>query len=237
MKQPEVIFEDNHLLAIHKPASWLVQGDKTGDMTLLDWGKLYLKRKYNKPGEVFFGCIHRIDRPVSGVVLFAKTSKALERMNALLAKGQIAKSYYAVTDQVMTTESGHLQHYMTKDAAKNKSYVVKTAAEGKLCKLDYKALSTNGKGLTLLRVYPHTGRPHQIRVQLATIGATLIGDLKYGSTHFVDDHSIGLHCFSMSFEHPVTKEYTTISTPPPSHSQSFDGVRELLSVHLESTTE
>lgn len=221
MKQPVVIFEDNHLLGINKPAGWLVQGDRTGDETLIDWCKAYLKEKYAKPGEVFVGCIHRIDRPVSGVVIFAKTSKALERMNALLAKSQIQKTYLAVTDQEIQPENGHLEHILAKDEAKNRAYVVRDASKGKLCKLDYKVLSISREGYTLVEVRPLTGRPHQIRVQLATMHWPIVGDLKYGSTRFVTDQSIGLHCHAMAFVHPVTQEYCTITAEPWADSDAF----------------
>jgi 23S rRNA pseudouridine1911/1915/1917 synthase len=214
MKQPSVIFEDNHLLAINKPAGWLVQGDKTGDQTLIDWCKAWLKDKYNKPGEVFVGCIHRIDRPVSGVVIFAKTSKALERMNAMIAKGQIQKTYLAVTDQEVDPPKGNLQHYLAKDESKNRAYVVRDPAQGKICKLDYQVIEINDQGYSLIRVTPHTGRPHQIRVQLATSGWPIIGDLKYGSTRFVTDQSLGLHCNAMAFVHPVTLEHCEIRVGP-----------------------
>jgi 23S rRNA pseudouridine1911/1915/1917 synthase len=228
MKQPEVIYEDNHLIAINKPASWLVQGDKTGDPTLLDWGKEFLRQKYDKPGEVFFGCIHRIDRPVSGVVVFAKTSKALERMNAKFAKGQVQKTYLAVTDQRVQPEQGHLEHYLSKDGDKNRAFVVKNPEHGKLCLLDYQVVGVSEKGYTLLRVLPKTGRPHQIRVQLAEMGWPLLGDLKYGSTRFVSDQSLGLHCYKMGFEHPVTLAWCELSALPQQHSVAFDPVRELL---------
>jgi 23S rRNA pseudouridine1911/1915/1917 synthase len=215
---PEVIFEDNHLLGVNKPAGWLVQGDHTGDTPLIDWAKAYIKEKYDKPGAVFLGCIHRIDRPVSGVVLFARTSKALERMNQMLSKGEIKKTYIAVTCQKPLPTNGELVHFLAKDNERNRSFVVPEsqalAQSAKKCTLSYETVKESHKGATLVRVKPQTGRPHQIRVQLATIGAPIFGDVKYQAPYPLPDLSIALHCLRMEFVHPVLKTQTEVQVLP-----------------------
>ncbi len=206
MKEPSILYEDNHLLAVNKPAGWLVQGDKTGDTTLLDWAKLYIKEKYQKPGAVFLGCVHRIDRPVCGVVVFARTSKALSRMNALFSKGAVNKSYLALVEGKVMPPNGRLEHILAKDEHRNMSYVVKNQSGiGKLCLLDYKVLVEHERGRTVLIVNPLTGRPHQIRVQLSATGWPILGDVKYGAAQALPDASIALQCLEMEFVHPVTQ--------------------------------
>jgi len=211
----EVLYEDNHLIAVNKKSGDIVQGDKTGDEPLSDKVKTYLKEKYNKPGNVFCGVIHRIDRPVSGVVLFAKTSKALARMNELFRTRDVQKVYWAIVKEKPKNESGILVNYLIKDEKTNKSKAV--GAENKnasKCELEYKVIAKTDS-FYLLEIHPTTGRHHQIRVQLAAMGCPIKGDLKYGFARSNKDGSISLHSRKLIFEHPVSKEKTEIVAPPP----------------------
>ena len=213
-----IVFEDNHLIAINKRPSWLVQGDKTGDMPLLDALKDYIKKEYNKPGDVFLGSIHRLDRPVSGLVVFARTSKALERMNALFAGREVVKTYVAITEGKPPVSVGTLRHFLLKDNHNNTVNVVNPSRKGLMgvmeAILDY--VEVNRHGLhTLIKVVPHTGRPHQIRVQLASMGCPILGDVKYGARAPLSDQSIALHSFSLQFVHPVRKEALCLVAPLP----------------------
>jgi 23S rRNA pseudouridine1911/1915/1917 synthase len=200
-----VLYEDNHLLVINKPAGVLVQGDKTGDIPLVEIAKEYIGAKYHKPGAVFLGVVHRLDRPVSGVVLFARTSKALERMNALFRNKQTKKTYWAITDRKPQLQEGTLVHWLVKDEVKNKTTAYKTEhPESSRSELHYKLID-EANGFYLIEVNPITGRPHQIRVQLASIGCVIIGDVKYGSKIPSEDGSIALHARQLQFQHPVQK--------------------------------
>ena len=214
----QVLHEDNHLIAVNKPAGWLVQGDATGDTPLSEYVKTYIKIRYKKPGDVFLGTIHRLDRPVSGVVVFARTSKALSRMNALFQSRQVKKTYLAVTAERPDPISGHLTHYILKDRVKNvaKAYekIGNRTKEAKKSELDYELIGEVGN-LHLLKINPLTGRPHQIRVQLSSIGCPIWGDIKYGFRKPNRDGSIHLHCRSLAFEHPVKKEPVYIEADPP----------------------
>jgi 23S rRNA pseudouridine1911/1915/1917 synthase len=215
---PEVLYEDNHLLVINKPAGVLVQGDKTGDRTLADLGKSYIKSKFQKPGEVFLGVVHRLDRPVSGVVVFARTSKALSRMNELFRERDTEKVYWALTEKVPSPPEGTLVHWLQKDEAKNKTTTFKKETAGALrSELHYRYLKKD-HGYHLLEIRPITGRSHQIRAQMATTGCPILGDLKYGSTFNTGDGSIALHARSLSFIHPVKKESILLEAPLPSTS-------------------
>lgn len=211
----KVIFEDNHLIAVNKPVGRLVHSDHTGDDTLADWVKTYIKHRYDKPGDVFLGVIHRLDRPVSGVVLFARTSKALVRMNELLKNRQIQKTYFALVSPRPVEFEGTLVHHIAKSTEKN---VVKAYASAKSdtkeAILTYR-LRGELDGKTWLEVNPLTGRPHQIRAQLSKIGCPIIGDLKYGATYPLPDKSIALHCREMSFIHPVKNEPVSIRAKAP----------------------
>ncbi len=205
MTEPSIIFEDNHLLAINKPAGWLVQGDRTGDPTLTDWGKDYLKTKYNKPGAVFLTPVHRIDRPVSGAVLFARTDKALGRMTELFREREVEKLYIALSRTTPYPAKGALKHWLLKDEQKNIVKAFRKQQGGaKESELFYEHLGNVGN-LQVIEVRPVTGRPHQIRVQLSAVGCSIEGDLKYGAPIPLEDASIGLHCMQMSFLHPVQK--------------------------------
>ncbi len=202
----KIIYEDNHIIAVNKPSGMLVQGDKTGDETLGDVVKKYLKEKYQKPGEVYLGVTHRIDRPVSGVLLFARTSKALTRLNELFKSRDMKKTYWAIVQNRPAKEEDTLTHWLKKNEAKNMSKAFAKETDGALkCILDYKLISSIDN-YHLLEINPHTGRHHQIRVQLAAIGSPIKGDLKYGSKRSNKDGSISLHARKINFEHPVKKE-------------------------------
>lgn len=202
----DVIYEDNHLLIINKPAGMLIQGDSTGDKPLVEHAKDYLKQKYNKPGAVFLGVVHRLDRPVSGVVCFARTSKALERMNALFKDRKINKLYWAVTKKKPRKKENTLTHWLKKDGTKNITTSYDYAEKGALkATLHYEYLGTLNEH-HLIEVRPVTGRPHQIRVQLATEGFPIKGDLRYGFHQPNSDKSINLHARRLDFIHPVKKE-------------------------------
>ncbi|WP_017732808.1 RluA family pseudouridine synthase [Nafulsella turpanensis] len=201
-----VIYEDNHLLIVNKKAGVLVQGDQTGDKTLTDYAKDWLREKYNKPGNIFCGVVHRIDRPVSGAVVLAKTSKALERMNKKFREKDVHKVYWAVVKKKPRYAEGRLVHWLTKDPARNVSTAHDTEVEGaKRAELEYKVLGKLNDHF-LLEVRPLTGRPHQIRVQLAAMNCPIRGDVKYGFSKPNTDGSINLHAKNLKFEHPVKKE-------------------------------
>lgn len=201
----DVVYEDNHLLVINKPAGMLVQGDATRDKPLVEYAKDYLKKKYHKPGAVFLGVVHRLDRPVSGLVIFARTSKALERMNKIFHDRKVQKTYWAITRQKTRPEKGKLVHWLIKDPAKNvsKAYL-EEVDKAKRAELNYRYLGTLNRH-HLIEVKPITGRPHQIRVQLATSGSPIRGDLKYGYQQPNKDGSIHLHARKLYFIHPVKK--------------------------------
>lgn len=212
---PTILFEDNHLLGLNKPAGMLVQGDRTGDPTLTDWGKAYLKEKYAKPGAVFLHPAHRIDRPVGGVVLFARTDKALGRLTTMFRERQVQKTYLALTLYAPKSPVGKLRHFLLKDEQRNVTQVFDHPAGGaKEALLTYQYLGVAG-AYHLLSVYPLTGRPHQIRAQLAAIGCPIAGDLKYGAPTPLPDASIGLHSRAMTLDHPVRRESLSISAPLP----------------------
>ena len=210
-----VLYEDNHLIAINKLPGELVQGDETGDRTLADDVKLYLKEKYGKPGNVFLGIPHRLDRPTSGIVVYAKTDKALSRMTALFRTSGVKKTYWAIVDRRPVKAEATLVHYITRNASNNKSIASSQEKPGaKIAKLSYRLLASSDK-YHLLEIDLHTGRHHQIRAQLAAIGIHIKGDLKYGAARSNPDGGICLHARRISFTHPIRKEKITIMADPP----------------------
>jgi 23S rRNA pseudouridine1911/1915/1917 synthase len=211
----QVLYEDNHIIAVNKRPGDIVQGDKTGDAPLSDFVKQYIKVTANKPGDVFLGTVHRIDRPVSGIVLFAKTSKALARLNEMFQQKEIKKTYWAVVKNKPPQNAGKLEHFLIKDEAKNKSKAHINQVKNSLPSvLEYKIISSSEKYF-LLEVNPHTGRHHQIRAQLSAMGCPIKGDLKYGADRSNHNASIHLHARSISFLHPVKKEIINIEALPP----------------------
>lgn len=213
-----ILYEDNHLVIVNKKSGDIVQGDKTGDTPLSQYVKEYVQKKYNKPGEAFIGVIHRLDRPVSGIVVFARTSKALARMNELFKTKNITKTYWAIVENRPTEAEGKLVHYLSKNEKLNKSFVSKTEKSGyKRAELNYKVLASSDN-YHLLEIELMTGRHHQIRVQLSTIGCVIKGDLKYGAKRNNMDASISLHSRKISFVHPVKNESLTVTASPPNES-------------------
>ena len=210
-----ILYEDNHIIIVNKASSEIVQGDKTGDLPLSEMVKQYIKEKYNKPGAVFLGVVHRLDRPVSGVVLFAKTSKALVRLNEMIRSGEIHKTYWALVENRPEPLEGTLTHYIVRDGRTNRSRAYdKPKADGKKAVLNYRTVgcSTN---YTLVEVELLTGRHHQIRAQLSKIGCSIKGDLKYGARRSNPDGGISLHSRKVEFLHPVKKEQISITAPTP----------------------
>jgi len=209
-----ILYEDNHLLAVYKPAGMLVQGDKTGDDTILDHYKDYIKTTYAKPGAVYLNAAHRLDRPVSGCLILCKTSKSLTRVTTAFRERKVKKMYHALAHMRSNQPEGLITHHLRKDTSKNKTSVVKTSAKGaKKAQLSF-SMSGAWSDMCLYRVHPLTGRSHQIRVQLSAIGSPVIGDRKYGGLPIDDPSFIYLHCTAMGFEHPVKKEPVFISLPP-----------------------
>ena len=214
-----VLYEDNHIIAVNKTCNEIVQGDKTGDIPLSEIVKAYIKEKYAKPGEVFLGVTHRLDRPTSGVVLFARTSKALTRLNEMFkSHEQIQKTYWAIVQGCPKQPEARLENYLTRNETLNKSFIAKPGAkEAKLAVLTYKTL-VRGDHYSLLEINLETGRHHQIRCQLAAIGCPVKGDLKYGAKRSNPDGGISLHARKIAFIHPVKKEMICIEAPVPNDS-------------------
>ena len=213
----EVLYEDNHIIAVNKKISDIVQADKTGDTPLSEEVKAYIKKKYNKPGEVYLGIPHRVDRPVSGVVIFARTSKALTRLNKMFQEHEkeISKIYWAIVGNLPAEDHAVLTHYLMRDPEKNKSYAYNQPKTGaKEATLEYKLLGSSQR-YYLLEVKLYTGRHHQIRCQLAKIGCPIKGDLKYGFPRSNEGGGISLHARSITFKHPVSREMITITAKPP----------------------
>lgn len=211
----KVVYEDNHIIIVNKAAGEIVQGDKTGDAPLAEVVKQYLKEKYQKPGNVFVGVTHRLDRPVSGLVVFAKTSKTLARMNEMFRAGQVEKTYWAVVKECPDMPEALLTHYIVRNEKQNKSYAYdREVPHSKIAKLKYQLIGRNDN-YYLLQVTLMTGRHHQIRCQLAKIGCPIKGDLKYGSERSNPDGSICLHARSISFVHPVSKNLIEVEAAVP----------------------
>lgn len=222
-----VLYEDNHIIIINKLPGEIVQADKTGDITLADDVKAYLKEKYNKPGNVFLGLPHRLDRPTSGIVVFARTDKALSRLSQMFRDGKVDKFYWAIVDKPMTEQSGLLRHYIYRNTTKNKSFAYKPAPDGgapnlhgirkgdlQEARLEYSQIGQSER-YTLLQIHLLTGRHHQIRAQLAACGVHIKGDLKYGFPRSDENGGICLHSREISFEHPVSHEAVHVVAPVP----------------------
>ena len=224
----EVLYEDNHIIAVNKKISDIVQADKTGDVPLSDEVKAYIKQKYNKPGDVYLGIPHRIDRPVSGVVIFARTSKALTRLNKMFQEHEkeITKIYWAIVGNLPQEDHAVLTHYLVRNAEKNKSHAYNQPKAGaKEAKLEYKLLGSSQK-YYLLEIKLYTGRHHQIRCQLAKIGCPIKGDLKYGDKRSNPDGSISLTARRIRFVHPVSGEVIDVTAPLPADPlwQAFSNI-------------
>ena len=210
-----VLYEDNHIIVVNKRAGDIVQGDKTGDMPLNDIVKAYIKNKYNKPGNVYLGTVHRLDRPTTGLVIFARTSKALTRLNKLFQSKEIQKTYWAIVKTQPPKPKDTLIHWLKKNPKNNKSTAYLNEIEGsKKAVLHYQVLKAL-KSYYLLEIDLETGRHHQIRSQLASIGCTIKGDLKYGAKRSNKDASIHLHARRIQFTHPVSKDHITLIAPLP----------------------
>lgn len=209
------VYEDNHLIIVYKESGEIVQGDKTGDTPLSDVVKAYIKEKYQKPGAVFLGVVHRLDRPVSGLVVFARTSKALSRLNRMFAEGQVHKTYWAITRNRPPEAEGTLTHWLVRNEQQNKSYAYDHEVPGsKEARLRYRLVGQSDRYF-LLAVELLTGRHHQIRCQLAKMGCPIRGDLKYGAPRSNPDGSISLHAWRIKFEHPVSHKQICVTAPLP----------------------
>ena len=211
----QVLFEDNHIIIVNKRAGDITQGDKTGDKPLSDVVKEYVKDKYNKPGLVFIGTVHRLDRPTSGIVIFARTSKALERLNKMLREKTIKKTYWALVKNAPKVTTDTLTNFLKKDTKKNKSFVYKKEIEGSKKAILHYNIIKKLENYFLIEIDLETGRHHQIRTQLAHIGSAIKGDLKYGFPRSNKDGSISLHARKIKFIHPVSKEEIAITAPTP----------------------
>jgi 23S rRNA pseudouridine1911/1915/1917 synthase len=213
--QPAILYEDNHIIIVNKRSSDLVQGDGTGDEPLDDIVRAYIKEKYNKPGDVFLGVVHRLDRPVSGCVVYARTSKALSRLSELFRSREVKKHYWAIVTERPPEEEGTLSNYLKKNEKQNKSYVFDSEVKGsKLAELSYRILARSER-FYLLEIDLHTGRHHQIRAQLSAAGCPVKGDLKYGAKRSNEGGGISLHSRRVSFIHPVKKEEISVEAPLP----------------------
>lgn len=219
-----VVYEDNHIIIVNKTASEIVQGDKTGDVPLSETVKQYLKEKYHKPGNVFIGVTHRLDRPVSGLVVFAKTSKALSRLNEMFKNSEVKKTYWAIVKQTPAETEGELVNYLVRNEKQNKSYAYDTEKPGSKKAILHYRLIARSDNYCLLEVDLKTGRHHQIRCQLAKMGCPIKGDLKYGFPRSNPDGSICLHARRVRFVHPVSKEQIDVVAPVPSDNlwRSFE---------------
>lgn len=217
----QVVYEDNHIIIVNKEVGEIVQGDKTGDTPLSEIVKQYIKEKYNKPGNVFCGVVHRIDRPVSGLVIFARTSKALERLNKMLRDGEIHKTYWALVEGKPAREEDTLENFLVSDGRMNKTFVASPSTpDAKKSILKYRTIAT-GDRYTLLEVNLLTGRKHQIRCQLSNMGNPIKGDLKYGARRSNRDGGISLQAHKIEFVHPVSKEQISVELPPLPEAQKI----------------
>lgn len=223
-----ILYEDNHIIAINKTSSEIVQGDKTGDIPLPELLKKYIKEKYNKPGDVFLGVTHRLDRPVSGVVLFARTSKALSRLNEMFKEQKVEKTYWAIVQNKPKENEGRLTHFLVRNEKQNKSYAYESERKNsKKALLSYRLIASSER-YHLLEVQLETGRHHQIRCQLAAIGCPIKGDLKYGSPRSNPNKGISLHARSVRFIHPVSQKEIYLEAPTPEGDVLWKALQEQL---------
>lgn len=228
----EILYEDNHLLVVNKPSGIPSQNDLTEDKSIIDYAKEYLKERYNKPGNVYIGLPHRIDRPVSGALLLTKTSKAHERMARQFNEHKVKKIYLAIVDKFPEAQQGTLHHWIVKDSKTNKSKAYKKPVKfGKEAILNYEVLGAS-ENYTLMLIELLTGRHHQIRAQLKAMGLHIRGDVKYGAKRPLPGGAIDLHSFILEFEHPVKKENLKILAPPPQH-QLWDFFMPIIKKHME----
>ncbi len=227
----DVLYEDNHLLVVHKPAGLLTQGDKTGDATALEAGKEYIRATANKPGNVFLGLVHRIDRPVSGVLVFARTSKAASRLAQSFHDRKVEKTYLAVVLGRLRNSEGELEGFVERTHLRSRLAAVESA-RAKRAALSYRVLAAHGE-LSLLEVIPHTGRHHQIRLQLSAAGHPVAGDLKYRAPRALPDKSIALHAARLAFPHPVREEIVSFTAPPPAR-EPWTHFHDAVSLYFES---
>ena len=229
--QPRVVHEDNHLLIVDKPPGMLSQGDATGDRTILDWGKRYIKERYDKPGAVYLGLAHRLDRPTGGLIVLARTSKALSRLQPMFAARDIDKTYLAVVDGLIEDRQQALVHFLKHDPSVKRMRVHsserKAGAGAKRAELSYQLLARVA-GHSLLTVKPTTGRRHQIRAQLAAAGHPIEGDLRYGAKAALQDKSIGLHAYRLQFAHPVGKAPVDVRAVPGERHDAFKHFTDVL---------
>ena len=220
----QVVYEDNHIIIVSKRSGEIVQGDKTGDLPLSETVKQYIKEKYQKPGNVFLGVVHRLDRPVWGLVVFAKTSKALTRLNKMFRDGEVHKTYWAITKEAPPAEEGVLTDWLVRNERQNKSYVQsQKTPNAKKAVLKYKVIA-HSDHYHLLEVQLMTGRHHQIRCQLANMGCPIKGDLKYGAKRSNPDGSISLLARSVAFVHPVSKENIVVEAPLPPQDRLWEAL-------------
>ncbi len=223
----EILYEDNHIIIVNKASGEIVQGDKTGDKPLVETLKRHVKERDAKPGNVFMGVVHRLDRPVSGVVMFAKTSKSLSRLNAMFASGEVHKTYWAISRNAPKEPEATLTHYITTTERNNKSYASTSPRAGaKEARLAYKLIASSDR-YHLLEVQLMTGRKHQIRVQLSAIGCPVRGDLKYDDRRSNPDGSISLHARRISFIHPVSKKTIDVTAPVPQNDTLWKAFEDM----------
>jgi len=225
--EPRVLHVDNHVLALHKPAGMPCVPDSSGDSSLLDWGREWVAREYQKPGNVFLGVVHRLDRPVSGVVILGRTSKGASRLSDSFRRHDLVKTYWAVTAKSPQPAQGELQQWLLKDTERNTVRQVPDDRPGaKLAHTSYKKLASMGQR-HLMELTPHTGRPHQLRVAMASLNAPLLGDLRYGAQAPLPDRSVALHAVNLRIAHPTLSEtLCLVSAPPELDAWRFDGLAE-----------
>jgi 23S rRNA pseudouridine1911/1915/1917 synthase len=232
LAEKSILYEDNHLIVVNKRCGEIVQGDKTGDTTLVDRVKEFIALRDNKPGNVFLGVVHRIDRPTSGAVIFAKTSKGLSRMNELFRSGGVDKTYWALVENPLPKEEDTLRNWLFRDRKKNRSFCWNEPGEGRQeARLTYKKLVSE-ESYQLVEIVLLTGRHHQIRCQFSALGSPIKGDLKYGARQANQDKGISLHAREISFIHPVKKEMIHIAAPLPAHDDSWGHYESLAESRL-----